>query len=325
MRDLTICSVYHRKETRDLILLNHKLTRALNTNASIRWVVVDNSPHTARVSPPGEDIEVLKGFEISDFERMYAKPIVYAYHAASALNRVLPHCDTRYVLFLDADFFIVRPNWIHDVLSFMLDRGIVAFGSPWHPQYSGKIRYLPTHHCLFVDTSRIPVMELDFQPDYPFASTHLSTNPSGSFPVRRPHMSSILGKFVSTIMDRWHVGSSRDLSYRVARLLRESSLPVGLLQPVWKPKDHGHALSQFVDACLPERFAMMPKQRGFFSLTGFKETGRHDFYAEMMEEYLWQGHPFAVHIRNTSKRQDFADMLLGLEKKLFSAANTRVD
>lgn len=325
MADLTICSVYHRKETSDLLTLNRRLTQRLNQRAVLRWIAVDNTPREKNVAPPEGDVEVVPGFEISEFENIYAKPIVYPFHASSALNSVLPHCRTRFVMFLDADFFIVRPNWVAEVVAYMRRQELAAFGAPWHPQYFKKRRYYPTHNCLFVDTSRIPAMELNFHPAYPFKATHLSTNPGGEFPEKKTRGSSFLDRCVWSMKERSRVGSSRDVSYRIAQLLLESEMKVGLVQPVWKSADHPHFLNRAIDAFLPERFSVMPKRSGYFSLTGFKENGLYDFYADKMEEYMWQGDPFAVHIRNTSKRQGISDTLRMLEESLISMADRRVD
>lgn len=321
MNDLTICSVYHKKEARDLLTLNQRLTRKLNTGANFHWIAIDNSPREQNVAPPEGDFEIAPGFEIAEFERIYAKPIVYAFHASSAMNSVLPRIKTRFVLFLDADFFLIRPNWISGVVAHMRTNELAAFGSPWHPHYAGKIRYYPTHNCLFVDTSRIPATELDFHPDYPFTKTHLATNPTGKFPLRKPRSGSALSRLWGSVEERFHVGTSRDVSYRIAQLLKQSGMPVELVQPVWKSADHAHRLNRMVDALLPERYSYMPKRSGYFSTIGFAEKGRYNFYAHTMEEYMWQHEPFAVHIRNTSKRDSFADTVLLLEKELFSAVD----
>lgn len=305
--------------------MNARLTRSLNKDMPERWIAVDNSPREQHVPPPEGDFEVVRGFEIAEFEKLYAKPIVYPFHASSALNSALPHCRTRYVLFLDADFFLVRPEWITEVLAHMRDKKLAAFGAPWHPQYSKKIRYYPTHNCVFVDTSCIPAMELNFHPDYPFKVTHRATNPRGEFPARKTRSASFFGRCLWSVQERWRIGSSRDVSYRVSHVLKESGMPIELVQPVWKPADHPRLLNRMIDACLPERYSLMPKKQGYFSPTGFKEKGHHDFYVDRMEEYMWQSEPFAVHIRNTWKRDGIADTFQLLGESLLSMAEKRVD
>ncbi len=324
MPDLTICSVYHRKETSDLLSMNWRLTRKLNEDAALRWIVIDNSPREKKVSPPDGDIEIFQGFEISEFEKIYAKPIVYPFHASSALNSLLPQCRTRFIMFLDADFFIIRPNWALEIVSHMRRQELAAFGAPWHPQYSKKVRYYPTHTCLFVDTTRVPAMELNFHPAYPFTATHRATNPRGEFPVKKTRGDSFFARSVWSMKERWRMGSSRDVGYRVAQLLKESQMPIELLQPVWKSADQGRYINKVIDACLPERFSLMPKRNGYFSSTGFAENGYYDFYADKMEEYMWQGDPFAVHIRNTWKREGIADTFRRLEESLLSMGEQTV-
>lgn len=325
MTELTICSVYHKEEARDLLDLNWRLTNEVNYDVHTRWVVTDNSPQHTHIAPPGKSIEVFPGFEISEFENIYPKSIIYPFHASSGLNNLLPHVKTRFVLFLDADFFIIRPHWIRDVIAYMEEHNLAAFGAPWHPQYSRKVRYLPMQACMFVDTSLIPVMELSFHPSYPFRSTHLTTNPHGVFPVKKTRGSSLLERCMGVIEERWGIGQSRDVSYRIGELLKESGLPVELVQPVWKKGDHAGALNRAIDMFLPERFSVMPKRKHYFSESGFHEKGLYNFYADCMEEYMWRGEPFSVHIRNTSKRKSMPDAFTQLERSLFSTLQSRVD
>ena len=68
---------------------------------------------------------------------------------------------------LDPDFYIVRENWIQDVVGYIDSRGLSFMGVPWHPKYAGKYRYFPAVHCFFADTESVSLDELDFRPDYP--------------------------------------------------------------------------------------------------------------------------------------------------------------
>ena len=81
------------------------------------------------------------------------------------MNRTLPHIATRFALFCDPDFFIVRENWIHAVIQHMTEHGIGILGVPWHPRWTHKVRYFPCVHCMFVDLEVTPVETLDFTPD----------------------------------------------------------------------------------------------------------------------------------------------------------------
>ncbi len=321
MPDLTICSVYHKKETSDLLSLNAALTRRLNTHANIRWVVSDNSPRDAHVRPPEGDFEIFPGYELKELERVYAPSIAVPFHGASALNNLLPQCRTEFALFLDADFFVVRPNWIADVIAHMREQKITAFGAPWHPQYYKKVRYYPMSACLFLSAYHIHPTELNFHPAYPMDKTHLATNPQEEFPKREKRSTTPFGRLWWSLKERYEVGGSRDVSYRVAALLKESGMRVESAVPVWRPEDQVRGINRVIDRVMPDRFSFMPRQ-GYYSPTGFKEKGVHDFYSEHMEEYLWHDEPFAIHVRNRSKRLDIPAEFTALHDSLFSFARS---
>lgn len=90
-----------------------------------------------------------------------------SYQHAAALNRFIheQEVQTRFLLILDPDFFILQKNWIKEVCKHMETCGLWFFGAPWHPKWFSKHRYFPCVHCLFIDTKYVKYRDLDFTPD----------------------------------------------------------------------------------------------------------------------------------------------------------------
>src|SRR6185436_16756142 len=87
-----------------------------------------------------------------------------ANHAAG-LNKALDHVATRYVLFLDPDFFLVREKWITDAVAHMQTRRLSFFGAPYHPDRYYEYRYFPSILCMLVDLEQVPRSRLNFAPE----------------------------------------------------------------------------------------------------------------------------------------------------------------
>jgi len=135
-----------------------QLTRSLNEARDFHWLVVENTPSDSTKGLQLEDarFEVLPGILPPDWA---------SYNHAAGLNRALAHVTTRFVLFLDPDFFLVRPHWIRDVLNHMQAQQQSFFGAPWYPTYAKYYRYFPGPACIFVDLERVRKSELDWTPE----------------------------------------------------------------------------------------------------------------------------------------------------------------
>ena len=157
--DITICSVYHSLEAKRLLELNYDLVQKMNPNIQIQWIVADNTPKgfTDKINEnkftivPGAD-----GFQpVPDW-------LIGSYHHSEAINNSLKHITTRFAVFLDIDFYILRKNWMRIVLAHMQKNDLALFGAPWHPVHIKKIRYFPGPHALFVDLKKVPISQIDF-------------------------------------------------------------------------------------------------------------------------------------------------------------------
>lgn len=152
MLDLTVCSVSY--DSFDYLNLNTNLT----IPHGIDWVVALNKqkerPSLFVRSVPGvpEPTDVPEGF--------VGKA---SYHHAAALNMLCQTQEfkTRYVLFLDPDFFIVpRLDYI---LDYMRGGDLSFFGAPYYLE-EGKVRVydFPVAYCMFVDSTKVDIKGLDF-------------------------------------------------------------------------------------------------------------------------------------------------------------------
>lgn len=155
MLDLTICSTSY--DSCDYINLN----ASLMIPKGVDWLVALNK-QKERVSSfvrsiPGvpSPTEVPEGFVGRA-----------SYHHAAALNMICrtQELKTRYVLFLDPDFFIM-PD-MGDIIKYMEEKDLTFFGAPYYLD-EGKIPRVydfPVAYCMFVDTHKVAAHSLDFEP-----------------------------------------------------------------------------------------------------------------------------------------------------------------
>lgn len=317
MPDITICSVYHSADSKALLEMNEELTARLNPDAAWIWLVADNTPEEKRIPVDPRRFTVARGIDRAVLECVFVPPIVNTYHHSLALNGLMPFVQTRFLLSLDSDFFIIRRGWIHEVLSYMQKNNLAAFGATWHPRYINKIRYAPTHYCLFIDGEKMDISGLDFTPAFLSHEMFVGKNPHGTFPRKGGERApvSFLARAARNIIGRKDIETSRDTGYAISKKLLAGGLPYECLQSVFKPAPP-RPLMRMVNAVIPDRWSYIPQKRGYFSEEGFRENGLIDFYQMGMEEYLWRGEPFATHIRNVWKRSDISEELAILRQWL---------
>lgn len=148
---LTICSVsYH---SAPYLWLN----KSLLLGDYSKWLVAQNGPE-----------ENLTGFDvIPGVEKPKPKPgfvSQVSFHHGAALNKILDYVDSKYVLFLDPDFYL-SVN-VNKCLQHMQDKGLAAFGAPYYiEQGKTRIQEVPTVFCLFLDMDKVDRSKLNFSPD----------------------------------------------------------------------------------------------------------------------------------------------------------------
>lgn len=278
--ELTLCTVSF--ESRRWLALNRELTRRSNPSARFDWVVAENTPADSAERLPAD----AAGFRVIEGPRFEAMEYGAAsYHHGAGMNRTLGQIRTRFALFLDPDFFILRPHWMRDVLSHMR-RGEIAFlGAPWHPSRLRKLRYFPCAHCMFVDLERVPPDALDFRPAFDALAEYAAEKGGRSTLVRLDPLE---------LRRRRSVGTSRDTGWRIYDYWRRrSELRVECLQPVHRPR----RLRRWIERPLPDRLRLLPLRAGYFTPRGFRSRGLPDLEARGWEEFVWRDDPFGFHVR----------------------------
>jgi hypothetical protein len=287
---ITICSVSYN--SKPWLEINWELASRLNPGADLTWLVAENSPpgSNLRVDTVDPHVKVLPG---AAFERrVYASG---SYHHGRAMNLLVHYIRSRFVLFCDPDFYIVKTGWVSEILKHMTAGGLAVFGAPWHPKWVYKQRYFPCVHCMFVDLERVRKKDLDFEPDYESVPAH----------ARDPADSKQMKSWAKLpdplkLRKRRYIGTSRDVSWRIgARLSGDPSLRMECLQPVFHPR--GERLPRYVDWLMPDRLSITPKRKSYFTERRFQDYGLPDLDARGWEEFLWQGEPFGFHVRSQPK------------------------
>lgn len=293
--ELTICSVYHSLESKRLLGLNYDWVKTINPGKELRWVVADNTPEgfTEKIDP--HTFIVVSG---ADHKEPVPPWLVGSYHHSQAIAKSLQAITTRFALFLDSDFYIVRHHWIVEIIGHMKKNNLAFFGVPWHPAYVTKYRYFPAPHTMFVDTEKIPLHALDFQPLY----DDILHPTAYSGMLRR------LRKIKEYASLRVRIGMSRDTGVRIyQRYHHNPDITWECPQPVFDPEsdlhdtDGAHLYSRWIERMLPDRFCYNPKHQDYYTKKGFRENGYADARAAGMEEFMWQKEPYGFHVRGSQK------------------------
>lgn len=270
-----------------------------------------------------------------------------SYHHAEALSLALERVTTRYAVVVDPDFYVVRPDWIAAVLTRMDEAGLAAFGAPWSPRWFQKFRGFPCTHLMVLDLERRPWTKDMLAPDLVGGGRRYGSPVWTDYPrVRAKGRASAAGYLLrhafaavgEDLRQRASIGASRDTGYRLALdFARDAALKAETLIPVFAPTDGfmpaavaGPQLAGPLEALLPDRWRYLPRGVGRPSPTGFRERGYPDFRARGWEEFLWQGEPFAFHVRGEMRREplggvDAVELLDGLNSVLAKLGRPPLD
>jgi hypothetical protein len=318
--DLTICTNVIPLDKKN-IELNWELTTQLNTAEGWRWIVtVDNHETEDRQV---ESITRL-GDERCELVEVYGEDIQQAslwganYHHGAALNRILSRIKSRFVLFLDPDFYIVHPEWMPEILTHMKEHNLTFFGVPWHPKWYMKYRYFPCIHCLFIDLEKVSLESLNLMPDVPqqIAKMTGKTTPWREMKAKiRPYVPAFVRDSLQLmrwiVLNRKTIGKEWDTGSRIyLRYHKAADLNSEYVTPVFRPSDDFigpmgafFLFNQVIESVLPDHFCYVPKKRDYFTPRGFRETGYPDVSRMAWEEFMWQNTPFGFHVRRYPKRQ----------------------
>jgi hypothetical protein len=294
---LTVCSVAFK--ARQCLDLNYELMRSLNPGAVElpTWLLFDNNDQ------PAEQLAGDPRFEIvTPVQRMG----FMGYEHALGLIGLLQYIRTRYVLFLDPDCFIVRPNWVREVVDHMQANGLAFFGTPINPRRHNSYRYFPYLVCMFVDLAQVPRRELSVLPAVWNMRAAVSYRLRDSI-ASVPRLGAL---FRWLLTERW-LTNAWQLRVRYAD---HPTLENECVQPVWDVTDTipPRSLRRIIHNLTPASVSPVPKRPGYVSATGFRTMGAPDLDALGWEEFVWRGAPFAFHVGSvhSSKRAPYEASLL---------------
>lgn len=317
LAQLTLCSVSYKSAA--YLDLNWQLTKYLNPTAQYEWVIVENTP-------PGDGDAL-----VADNGRFKVMPVVEppavrekyraSYQHGAALNALLAATHTRFVVLLDPDLFIIRPNWIDDVIAHMQRYSLTFFGVPYHPRWYRKYHDFPCAQALFVDLDHLPAADMNYLPDL----INNPTPPQVKIWVRYQELCDN-GEYIRGLAylfrhsrtalaeeyaQRQMVSTSRDVGFFVfQKYSHNPETRSEIVQPVfrWTQQRLTPAgvsplqLIPFIEKLWPEGNRYISQRPNYFTSKGFREFGLVDLTTHDWEEFVWQERPFAFHVRGYRQR-----------------------
>lgn len=271
--------------------LHRRLADRLNPQTSAHWRVVRNLPPQQADDWNGAEslYEIVEGAVVPEEhgEALNRGSI----HHALALAIGSQDIKTRFVFFVDADFFVLRRDWYSAVIDYMLERKLAFFGAPYHPRSPWKFRYFPCAVALFVDREQVDPAQMDWVPR--------DTPRKGPRPSDR-----VWARILSRLGSDWrlHVEASLDTGITVYDQFRSrSDLRSECVVPVLTAESvraqHQSPDQLLLERVLPDRFCILPKRAGYFTDQRFASLGLPDTHGLRCEEYWWQDAPFGLHLR----------------------------
>lgn len=273
--EVTFCTVlyFHHEQ----ISLNRRYFDVFNPDGhQHKWLVTDNTPLEESPALDLPNVEVfppVEGDHVPNWQH------------TMGLNRCVERAQTRFVIVLDPDFYVVAPNWLPRLLEHMQENELSFWGVPWHPQYFNKYRHFPCVHFMAIDTSRVPPEQLDFRP-----AMRRRLSPAW---VRLMGLEARYQLPLDTGSELY-LNFSNNPAYR-----SEIATPVWRYDPAQRP-----AKARLLDMLLPDRLAYLPKKRDYFTHRGFAEAGMPIDLDPRWEEFMWQGKPFGFHMRMNIQRSE---------------------
>ena len=330
IKDITIVSVYHSATAKRFLELNYALTKKLNPGGNWEWILGDNTHEGfSDKIPEGEKFaKIVRGFDESDpasapnFGNFPIKKIGCYWHGGS-INKVIKHVNTRFMLVLDNNFYVLRKNWLNDAMEHMKKNDLAFFGAPNPPSNPIKYRYFPEVHCIFIDLEKVGLDTLDFMPAYdllPNPGVFRKTVRSAQKYLEHRVPGIFTKVFELLLANRLRIGRSGDVGARIFyKYGGDPNTRAECIQQIFNPS----FLYRLADMPYPDRLSFFPKRKNYyvggetFLPNGYKVYGERNF-----ETYKWRGLPFGFHIRGHGygklKSEDQWNDLFGFLEKAVS-------
>lgn len=261
---------------------NVRLTNRLNPRFEGRWIVVDNTPN-ADVHLSAPKVDVLPGVP-----RMRSLDLGSQHHAA-ALEKGLREVRTRFVLFMDPDFYVLRNDWIATLLSYVQERQIGIFGAVWNPRWFHQYRDFPSVHFMLIDLEGIPAAQIDLKP-------LISEDRWWQFIISDNGLPDFLRYALQ-------VQRCRDTGWQLYRRYRRNpAVRVETLLPHFlPPADSRYRWERRLAFLLPNSWRKYPRDARGYTEQSFLSERFSLAYEEGWEEFFWQDTPFAIHLRRVGR------------------------
>lgn len=247
-----------------------------------------------------------------------AQKLAGSYHHAFGLSRAIAAAGGRFLALLDPDFYVVRPDWIVDVINHMINERLAIFGAPWHPFWFNKFRDFPCTHFMIVDRTRIEIRPDDVLPDL-MHDIRLPNDPvmrewagaDGRPPpglLRRAF--TLPSLLLADYRQRPLISRSRDTGFMIhathgEKGVHECVIPVigDMTAADLKPRVVS-PLQLLLDHLYRPGRRYWVRDRVLGLRRGFQERGLPSVRAAGWEEFIWKGAPFAFHVRGQLVRTE---------------------
>tara|TARA_Y100000310_G_C20642092_1_gene794556 strand:- start:646 stop:1587 length:942 start_codon:yes stop_codon:yes gene_type:complete len=292
-KDITVCSVSFNSS--QFFELNSELILKLNDHTLYDWIIVENTPfgNEDQLNYSDSRFQIVEGVRKNINEHWAPDSL----HHSQGLNIALKHVNTRYLVVMDPDFFIVLNDWMKIIPSFMEMNNISIFGAPWNPQWIFKYRYFPSPHFSFYDLNNIPLKSLDFLPgDSRFT----------------PKKNYYLSRF-SKNNERLWINCQPDTGWRIYKKFIDSNKVLYFcIKPCFNPTKYRlynklKLKDRILDLLFPDSWSYIPKKEKYFSKNFFKDYDYPDTTTFGCEEFIWNNKPFGFHFRGYRNNENFIE------------------
>jgi len=297
MKDISLVSVIYSKNSYLKFKKNYELVNKTNDTDRWIWYVGINNNLDIR----GIDLisnNNIKYFNGVDINYSIPPSIRGSYNHGECLNKILYKINSKYLLIMDYDFYIIKNNWVNKVIRYMEESDIYVFGAPWHPKWITKYRDFPCVHFMILNLDEINKQLLDFCPDYDFQKLAIKN----SFKTKIPN-------FIKNFLNNNYfrklslVGTSKDTGFKVYELLKGKKNE--LLTPVFNVLDHNYNnIILTIDKLIPQN-KNLSLNRKAYEFQPFLISKK-----DKWEQFFWKREPFGFHIRGEmNKDNDDIDCL----------------
>lgn len=327
--DLTVIMVCWR--TAALVKRNVEATKNLNLGQRVWWLVIENSQE-GNDAESIEGVIRLPGTSITEAER--ATIGWGSFHHAKSLNVGLAYARTDWILIVDPDCFVIQPDWIKRVRKMMKEKGLVFWGTPYHPERFGRFNafgqqymYFPTAICMMIDRGRLQrhfhKFVLDFTPPFSGRRNVIAYREEVRDLLRGRRVpvnyrlargwGRLLGSYglrgfidaLGLSLRRWAAGKNPDTGYMLYEQYH-NLVPYGVTSVNYTRRTP--TLFWLWKWAVPQKWCGFPKRNGHWTSVGDKLIPNNLVGRGRWEVFVWNEEPFAVHLGSVGHGEVIADL-----------------